>query len=68
MYVLKTSELARLLEAFVWSKEESRSYLPSCHYLKRLQQLFASNLAAELILTPHGPPSAIWLHLRHRDI
>lgn len=52
--MLKTRELARLLEAFVWSKEESRSYLLSCHYLKQLQQLCASNLAAELILIPHG--------------
>lgn len=71
MYVLKTGELARLLEAFVWSKEENMSYLLSCHYLKQLQQLFASNLAAKLILIPHGPqksPSAIWLHLRHTGI
>lgn len=52
--MLKTRELARRLEAFIWSKEESKSYLLSRHYLKQLQQLFASNLAAELILIPRS--------------
>lgn len=50
MCIFKTKELARLLEAFVWSKEESRSYLLCCHYIKQLQQLCASNLAAVSIL------------------
>lgn len=52
--MLKTRELARLLEEFVWSKGKSRSYLLSCHYLKPLQQPFASNLASEQILIPLG--------------
>lgn len=53
MCVFKTRELARLLEAFVWSKEESRSSLLCCQYLKKLQ-LCTSNLAAVLIPITHG--------------
>lgn len=54
MCVFKTRELARLLDTFVESKVESRSYLLFCHYLKQFQQLCASNLAAVLILKTHG--------------